>query len=1000
MKLIVHILYVLVFLKIGCLHAQPTRTIHLSKYTQQNGLSSFNIHKVIQDPFGFTWVATQDGLNRFDGNTFTQYNKNNEHKLIAADCRDLYIDSANELLWVLFNEGGLNAINYKTGRVERTVIRQSDNPDDWAISFEYAANRLWIGTGSGLSIYNLSTNRFEKSPIDSLLFNISSVKRQIRLCKRDRFNNIWVCINGVGIVIINSSTKAIHTIIPASSFDNHSGTGIIQFFSATENQNRLLFGTSQGLRAFGYDQNYQITIRNKPVKTPIFLNAAPINWIDKAPDGSIYVSAAGCYSLDSNLSNSFTITEPTYAAPTWLNNIGTGYFINNDLLFLGCKEGLGIAKLSEAPFQAFSNSNALNQRFDHVYAIWPLSADSIIAATNSGLHIITNKKNVQILSRDGMYQNISPVTGNNIIISSPRGLQTLYNGRPIPLSNLYTELKEYEHWEVNSCIAMNDTMYALGTENFSGIILWDRKNRKTTRINQQSNPLKLAADVVNTIYKDSKNNTWVLSDKAITIIHPSLKARTVLQFKDSTYGLPIGLYFDMCEVNNTYWLATYSVGLIQLDSFYHIKKIFSTRDGLCNNGLYRIFNFGNRQLLITTNNGLAVFDLASQTFNNYYQTDGLHSNSFEEACGVYRNNRIYAGGVDGFTVIDPAGINKNNSRPRIYVNNIQIETDTGRIDSMNLALKRISIPSNFTQTRIYFTALNYMNPTRVTYRYKIVELHAGWLRLNHQNFLTLVGFSPGTYHLQVIAYNEDGIPSEIKQLTLIFLPKWYQTWWFKVIIFVLAAGGIYGFYRFRIHQLKQLQEVRNKLAGDLHDDLGSTLNSVKIYANLAIMEKNSDKYLLKIKESVQEAIIGIRDMIWVLDDKKDTFEHLLTRISAFATPVCEANQVTFNQQITDDARSYKLGQEERRNLYMIMKESINNSLKYAQASQVQIEVTLKKGKPLIKISDNGQGFETMKTTEGNGLKNMSRRAIEIKYQLHIHAAPGNGTLIQLQKSNL
>jgi signal transduction histidine kinase len=249
----------------------------------------------------------------------------------------------------------------------------------------------------------------------------------------------------------------------------------------------------------------------------------------------------------------------------------------------------------------------------------------------------------------------------------------------------------------------------------------------------------------------------------------------------------------------------------------------------------------------------------------------------------------------------------------------------------------------------------------------------------------------------VQAFNQDGIPSEIKQLTLIFLPKWYQTGWFRVIVFVLIAGGIYGFYRFRIHQLKQLQEVRNKLAGDLHDDLGSTMNSVKIYANLAIMEKHSDKYLHKVKESVQEAIIGIRDMIWVLDDKKDTFEHLLTRISTFATPVYEANQVLFDQQITDDARGHKLAQEERRNLYMIMKESINNVLKYAQASQVQIEVSLKKGKPLIIIKDNGQGFDTCKTTEGNGLKNMARRAGEIRYQLQIGSGPGNGTAIQLQK---
>jgi signal transduction histidine kinase len=175
------------------------------------------------------------------------------------------------------------------------------------------------------------------------------------------------------------------------------------------------------------------------------------------------------------------------------------------------------------------------------------------------------------------------------------------------------------------------------------------------------------------------------------------------------------------------------------------------------------------------------------------------------------------------------------------------------------------------------------------------------------------------------------------------------------------------------------------------------MNSVKVYANLAIMEKQQEKYLFKIKESTQEAITGIRDIIWVLDDSKDSIEHLLSRISLFASPLCEANGIQYKQEITDEARDHKLGQEEKRNLYMMLKETVNNAIKYSGATKIEIGISVKKGKPAIQIKDDGKGFDVKAASDGNGLKNMNRRAREIKYLINIQSGPGNGTAIYFQK---
>jgi len=268
--------------------------------------------------------------------------------------------------------------------------------------------------------------------------------------------------------------------------------------------------------------------------------------------------------------------------------------------------------------------------------------------------------------------------------------------------------------------------------------------------------------------------------------------------------------------------------------------------------------------------------------------------------------------------------------------------------------------------------------------------------LGTQRFLSLPGTPHGTYTLQVSSANEDGSWSDPIELKLIFLPKWYQTWWFKLLLVLAALAIAYSIYRIRINQLKKEQRIRTRLASDLHDDLGSTMNSVKVYANLALMDKQ-EKYLFKIKESTQEAITGIRDIIWVLDDSKDSIEHLLSRISLFASPLCEANGILYKQEIADEARDHKLGQEERRNLYMILKEAINNAIKYADAKKIEIEVSVKKDKPSIQIKDDGKGFDTAVVNEGNGLKNMQRRAKEIRYEINIQSGSSRGTTVYLKK---
>lgn len=322
-----------------------------------------------------------------------------------------------------------------------------------------------------------------------------------------------------------------------------------------------------------------------------------------------------------------------------------------------------------------------------------------------------------------------------------------------------------------------------------------------------------------------------------------------------------------------------------------------------------------------------------------------------------------------------------------------------RSDTTNLMMKEFIIPNNVLQTNIHFSGINYSNPDRTIFRYKIKELNDDWIDLGTKNFISLIAVYPNTYHLEIKAANEDGVWSEPIELTLIFLPKWYQTWWFKTMMVLLMLGILYSLYRYRLAQIRKEQQIRQRIASDLHDDIGSTLNSVKVFTNLALMKpENNFTYLQQLKEGVQNAIVGVRDMVWVLDDKQDTLGHLLERVELFINPLASAQDIRFEKSLDAPLAHILLKKEEKRNLYLIIKEALNNSIKYASATTLQLIVEkVSHDRYIITIRDDGKGFNRDLIQKGNGLNNLQYRAQQIKYAIEIDSVPGKGTTITLTR---
>ncbi len=220
----------------------------------------------------------------------------------------------------------------------------------------------------------------------------------------------------------------------------------------------------------------------------------------------------------------------------------------------------------------------------------------------------------------------------------------------------------------------------------------------------------------------------------------------------------------------------------------------------------------------------------------------------------------------------------------------------------------------------------------------------------------------------------------------------------KYLIAGLALFALLSFFIYRNYRNRQnlkLLTLRNKIASDLHDDVGSTLSSISIFSQMAQQQSKEVIPMLEtIGESSRKMLDAMADIVWTINPENDQFEKIILRMRSFAYELLGAKNIDF-EFIADDVSKMKLPMNVRKNLYLIFKEATNNMVKYSGADKVLFTVKEEKNNLIMQICDNGKGFDTHKLTGGNGLKNMKKRAEEIGGFFLLDSFPGKGTTVQL-----
>lgn len=989
----------------------------LSSFQHYTFLSDFpqnSIQSLYQDKTGYLWIGTESGLNKYDGRRIINYKMgyNDNFYLSSKRINQITADDKGNL-WIATSLGGINIISphespEKNSRLK--VLSDSINKkiaSDFTPCLKILKNKtVVIAADTGICIYNPVNNHIQR--IRSFYYQKQEIRCDIIKIEETGNGDILLASSTAGVLLLDQNFT-VKQYWDSPLFDQGENLQIIDILPVSPGS--IFIATASGL--YKLYLNHTNSLKRLNDQDSITLSSLRVNCLafDRLNNQILAgTNNTGVITLDTNgiitdhLADNFNVqrlhSNTIYSLLIAPNN--AGYWI-------GTRNGLSKFFREEDKFGGYKLQTPEDGSPLSVYPIYTEDNENVLLGTAKSLVLVNLKTGVKtdLPSPTGQtlrFNAICKVSDNLYLFGTREGLyySSSYTNPVLEkLSLKHTELRAFDKFNILCILPLDNNTILIGSkeDNTGGLIQWDRIKKTVTHfVNVPGNPSSLPSNTINFLNRSAGREIVVCTNKGLCYFDPSSSSFTPLPAKSNNTINYKQVMFALSK-NKTLWIATYGGGLNKYDQATGKIDYITEKEGLSNNDIYTIYSDNAGYLWMSTNGGLISFNTQTGKVRNYDKADGLLNNEFNRTSSFKLGDTLYFGGISGINYFNCNTFNESKSVPIADIPRVTVLRQ-GKEENQfpdNSGKLVLSYKSN--TLKFYFSSPYYVNPGKTTFYYRLLPEQTEWINNGTTDELIISQLQPGHYTLEVRTMSSEGIQSSnVKSIFIYITPPWYQTWWFKALLVLAIIAAAYSLYRMRINQLKKEDKIRNQLASDLHDDLGSTLNSVKVYSNLAMMEKENLGHLIKIKESTQDAIAGVRDLIWVLDDKKDTIQDLLTRVKQFAGPLCEANQVQFIQTIESGLYQFNLGKEEKKNLYMILKESINNSIKYAGCRQIELKIWQEGKKIRLSLHDDGRGFDAEKIKEGNGLRNIRNRAREIGYKSSINSSADKGTTILLVKT--
>jgi signal transduction histidine kinase/ligand-binding sensor domain-containing protein len=453
---------------------------------------------------------------------------------------------------------------------------------------------------------------------------------------------------------------------------------------------------------------------------------------------------------------------------------------------------------------------------------------------------------------------------------------------------------------------------------------------------------------------------------------------------------------DCCELNGEFWLTTAN-GLIRLKQNFMPSTGDVWPEPLNEEYFYALTPDLQNRWWLSSNNGLYCFDAESGQLNHFTELHGLQNNEFNTRCSaLLANGSIAFGGIKGINIFFPDQISIDSYVPLPVITLIEnagkaVEFIQAKIPNLELAQDQVAL-------HIQLNSLNFSASELNLFEYAIqIDETINWVPLGNNPEFYLQALAPGYYTILVRASNSDGVWSEPSAIFYLKVsPPFYKKWWFLLLISVGIAGmGFYLiFVRYKQSSERQLADLqrqqaldsmRQRIADDIHDDLGAGLTHLTLLARqmqISDIEK-SDQYS-KLSELSRSLTQSLRQVIWAMKPEMDTTQSLFSAINKYAHSFLETAHIEVEVIRSADSKDIHINPMQRQCAMLVLKEALNNVVKHSGATRVDLEVNQYEGIFEMVIRDNGIGFNTTIGELGTGLKSMYRRAKDaggsIKYE--------------------
>jgi ligand-binding sensor domain-containing protein/signal transduction histidine kinase len=1031
----------MVFALVGVANAErlPVKT-----YTTADGLPRDHITRIIQDSKGFIWFGTTEGLSRFDGYTFTNYGT--EHGLADRQISD-FIETRAGIYWVATNDGlcrftpdmsaGMRGAAVSASASRFVTFYPSEERDARSINAlcEDPSGAIWCGTDGGL--YRLDDSgaatfsRFDlmqQSPIhDKLAIRALIVDRQgslwavassglyriqpdgvveryshdqglpeqqLRTIMQDREGAIWVG-SMVGLYQLVEDPRPDRPVV-ARLYVKKDGLANSEVVSLCQSADgKLWVGTWLGLSSFVPTRNVEPVRFRSYDQAAGGLSDATITALRQDRDGNIWAGSesGGVMRIAAN-------GLSTYGEPDGLQGIRTASIFTN-----------------QAGQLCVINGNALGGRFAYLNIISGAPNDirfnairvtlpkSVRSGSWGWYQIIFQDSAGQwwLNTGDGLVKYPKLVNSGQLAHASPEAIYTTKDG--LPANDVFRIFEDSRHDIWISTIG-----------NPQGVLT--RWERATGIFHCYTAADGIPEAAPTAFQEDSSGNLWIGFYSGALARYRDGRFRLFTTIGGVVPGLIRGMYLDSV---GRLWAATSDLGVACSDdpaAPEPVFKTYSTGEGLSSKQATCVTEDRWGMIYVGTGRGVDKLDPSTGRVRHFTEADGL-PNSFVNVALRDRDGSLWFGTLQGLCRLAPIPESPT-TPPPIRITAIHIAGAAYPLSEFGtISLSVPELQANQNNIQIDFSGLSLTSADSLRYQYKLEGASSDWSAPLGERVVRYPNLPPAFYRFVVRAVSPDGSVSDTPAVvSFSIIPPVWQRWWFRLIAIIIVAMPIVALALYRHQRLKDIREaelisrrnreerlaelerVRARIATDLHDDIGSSLSQIRLLSEVARQRLDIDNEavaepLLMISSASRDVVRSMSDIVWAINPKKDHLSDLVHRMRRFASDVFVGSDIAFEFNAPVSDSDIRIGADVRREVFLIFKESVTNTVRHSACSQARIAFQMEGQSISLVISDNGRGFDPDKCNDGHGLGSLRERARSLGARMDIASEEGAGTTITL-----